>query len=138
MKKFLFFLFIAGLTFTVILSNYKAVDEDLRDIKENYHSIEFKNLNSKNLNSILENVNGTVIEIEVSTKELTKVYKFNTRITINLESELTKNVVKDLEEMNKRETATYIQVKGFKINRIDLICTDKEALMIKEKEASYY
>ena len=99
---------------------------------------EFKNLNSKNLNDVLENVNGTVIKIEVSTKELTKVYEFNTRITINLENELTMKFVKDLEDINKRETATYIQVKGFKINRIDLICTDSEVKMIKEKELSYY
>lgn len=138
MKKLLLSFFIVSIPFLLIISKYKAESEDLVNIKEGYHSITFNNLNSKHLNDVLENVNGTVISIEVSTKELTKVYEFNTRITINLETELTNKFVKDLEELNKRETATYIQVKGFKINKIDLICTDKEAIMIKEKEKSYY
>jgi len=135
MKKVIFILsIIASFLFIINFKSDALINNDKLDVVEGFHSIEFENLNSKNINTLFKDLNGTVIEVEVETKQFTKSYKFNTRLTNNIEEIIMNKVVKDLIDMNERESAVYYQTKGFKINKIDLICTNEIYKEIKDRE----
>ena len=62
------------------------------DYIEKYYSLEFDNLNSKDINKLFKDLKGTIIEVEIETNRITKKYKINMSLVSNLERELS-NIV---------------------------------------------
>lgn len=101
--------------------------------EENYHSIKFKNLNSKNVNKLFEDITATIIEIEVKTPYFSKNYKFHTGITNDIERSLLEKLTKDLKDLGKQELATSYQINGIKIIKMGVLCTYEELEKIKTR-----
>ncbi len=135
MKKVLVTISILTMVLFLFLTNIKAESKESNtyEYKEDYYSIKFPNLNSKNINELFEGINGTVIEIEVQTKIFTKAYKFNTGMIDNVERHLEEKVTKDLKSLGKYELATNYQMNGVKVIRMDIRCTKKELDTIKSR-----
>ena len=114
-----------------LLPKLKASEE--YKYKEDSYVIEFDNLNSQDINKLFEGLNGGVIEVEVQIKNVIKTYRVNTLITDNLEYELTKKIVKSLENDNLRELSSIASIKGFRINKMILRCTLENYRIIKER-----
>ncbi len=135
MKKVLIYLTVIGIILFLFINSSLALITGDKDYmyREDYHSIKFKNLNSKNLNELFLGINGTVIEIEVETSIFTKSYRFNTSMIDNVEQKLEEKVTKDLIDLGKREQATTYQVQGYKITRMDILCTKEELNLIKTR-----
>lgn len=127
MKKLLLSLSIFLLSLILIYPLIATEDE----YKEKYYSLEFDNLNSKNINEVFNGLKYNIIEVEVQTTRLTKSYRFNLSLVNNLEQELNNLILNDLKEILPREEISIIETKGFKITRIDLRCTkhDKEIIL---------
>lgn len=127
MKKLLLSLSIFLLSLILIYPLNATEDEYI----EKYYSLEFDNLNSKNINEVFNGLKYNIIEVEVQTTRLTKSYRFNLSLVNNLEQELNNLILNDLKEILPREEISIIETKGFKITRIDLRCTkyDKEILL---------
>ena len=100
---------------------------------EKYYSLEFDNLNSKNINEVFNGLKYNIIEVEVQTTRLTKSYRFNLSLVNNLEQELNNLILNDLKEILPREEISIIETKGFKITRIDLRCTKHGKEIILER-----
>lgn len=136
MKKLLLYLSILSITLFLFINinlNAKTTKNNKYTYAQNYHNIKFKNLNSKNLNSLFKDLHGTIISIEVETLVFTKKYKFHTAMTTDVEKELMIKVVKDLEELNKRELATEYKINGIKIKSMDILCNFEELEIIKSR-----
>lgn len=99
--------------------------------EENYHTVKFKNLNSKNVNKIFESITATIIEIEVKTPFFTKNFQFHTGITTNIEKILMEKITKELKNLGKQELATTYQINGIKITKMKILCTYEELEKIK-------
>lgn len=135
MKKVFITLTVIGIILFLFINSTLSLksSENNYIYKENYHSIKFKNLNSKNLNELFLGINGTVIEIEVETSLFTKAYRFNTSMIDNVEQKLTEKVIKDLIDLGKRELGTTYEIQGLKITRMDILCTTEELNLIKSR-----
>lgn len=135
MKKVFIWLSVIGIILFLFINSSLSLKSSKNDYlyAENYHSIKFKNLNSKNLNELFLGINGTVIEIEVETQVFTKSYRFNTSMIDNVEQKLEEKVIKDLIKLGKRELATNYEVNGLKITRMDILCTKEELNIIKSR-----
>jgi len=134
MKKILLIMSITLIIlFLFFKSNLNAEIKEKNKYEDNYHSIKFENLNSKSLNELFKELDGTVIEIEVETSAFTKAYRFHTSMILNIERSLLKRVVKDLETLNKRELATNYKINGVKISRMDVLCNFEELEIIKSR-----
>ncbi len=127
MKKLLLSLSIFLLLLLLICPLNATEDEYI----EKYYSLEFDNLNSKNINEVFNGLKYNIIEVEVQTTRLIKSYRFNLSLVNNLEQELNNLILNDLEEILPREEISIIETKGLKITRIDLRCTkhDKEIIL---------
>lgn len=134
MKKIFltFFILVSSMLLIFRVPSFKAIDNDYIYYQD-YHIINFDNLNSKKLNDLLLGINGTLIEVEVTTNVFTKSYRFNTNMLNNLEKELTIKVIKDLEELGQRELAVTYKIQGFKINKMTIKCTIEELEKIKSR-----
>ena len=130
MKKFFLIIFIVFITLFLSFNKIKGI-EYLG--KEDHFRLYFDNLNSKNLDQLFSGINTVIIEIEVKTSSFTKSYRLNIIGSVNLEENLKKKVINDLIEMGKREEASYLNINGFKIIRIDLRCTESTLEIIKER-----
>ena len=129
MKKVLLILSIFLLL--VFIPNLKAVKEN--DYLEKVNKITFNNLSSKRINEVFEDLNVGVIELEISLGFITKNYKVNYYYTDNLEKELTKKIVNELEKEGLREEAVTATIKGFKINKMILRCNEETIKIIKSR-----
>lgn len=103
------------------------------DYIEKYYSLEFDNLNSKDINKLFKDLKGTIIEVEIETNRITKKYKINMSLVSNLERELSNIVLDDLKDILTREEISNLEIKGFKINKINLICTKHDKDIILER-----
>lgn len=103
------------------------------DYIEKYYSLEFDNLNSKDINKLFKDLKGTIIEVEIETNRITKKYKINMSLVSNLERELSNIVLDDLKDFLTREEISNLEIKGFKINKINLICTKHDKDIILER-----
>lgn len=119
--------------FLILIPKINANTKENYKYKETIHSIKFKNLNSKNLNELFNNISGTIIRIEVKTSYFTKTYNYNTNFTLDVEKSLIENVTKDLENLGKRELATTIRIEGIKITKMDIRCTYEELELITSR-----
>lgn len=134
MKKMLIAFFIFSISLFVVLTIPKYTAKTNEYIyNQDYHIIKFNNLNSKKLNDLLLGINGTVIEVEVTTNAFTKSYRFNTNMLSDLEKELTRVVINDLENKGLRESAVTHKIQGFKINKMSIRCTIEELNKIKHR-----
>jgi len=131
MKKLLTTITIILIVLFLFYSKLNAKQE--YKYKENIHSVKFKNLNSKNINSLFEDINETVIEIQIQTPFFTKNYHFHTGITNNIERILLEKLTQDLKELGKQELATTYQVNGIKVTKMKIICTYEELEIIKSR-----
>ncbi len=129
MKKLLLSLSIFLLSLILIYPLNATEDE----YTEKYYSLEFDNLNSKNINEVFDGLKYNIIEVEVQTTRLTKSYRFNLSLVNNLEQELNNLILNDLKEILPREEISIIETKGFKITRIDLRCTKHDIKIILER-----
>ena len=129
MKKLLLSLSIFLLSLILIYPLNATEDE----YTEKYYSLEFDNLNSKNINEVFNGLKYNIIEVEVQTTRLTKSYRFNLSLVNNLEQELNNLILNDLKEILPREEISIIETKGFKITRIDLRCTKHDIKIILER-----
>lgn len=129
MKKLLLSLSIFLLSLILIYPLNATEDEYI----EKYYSLEFDNLNSKNINEVFNGLKYNIIEVEVQTTRLTKSYRFNLSLVNNLEQELNNLILNDLKEILPREEISIIETKGFKITRIDLRCTKNDKEIILER-----
>ena len=132
MKKVLLTLSIFGIILFLFIKEFKA-EFNNKDYNQKYHTINFKNLNSKNINELFKDINGTIIEIEVETLAFTKKYKFDTVMTLDIETKLIQKVTEDLIKLNKRELAANYQINGVKITKMNILCTGVELEVIKNK-----
>lgn len=119
MKKFIILVLILSIMCIPVL-NAGEYDK----YKEGVHEISLDNVTNKNINNILKDIKGTIIEVEIEIKGIKKVFKVNSAITSNIEKEITKRVVKAL-EIDDREISVLASVHGYKINYIKLICTNE-------------
>lgn len=117
--------FLLFLTLPVV----NASGKDLEEIK----IIEFNNLTSKDINYVFKNLDISLIEIEIKINNIVKIYRVDIKKTNNLERELTKRIVKSLEEDNLKEMSAIASIKGFRINKIKLRCNKEIENIIKDR-----
>ncbi len=135
MKKMLITFFIICLSLFLFINIPKYTAKNNEYIyTQDFHSIKFENLNSKNINELFSGISGTIVEVEVEIGTFTKSYRFNTSMLNDLERELTELVIEDLIIKGERELAVTHQIQGFKITRIDIRCTLEELEKIKNRD----
>lgn len=132
MKKLLITFEVMSVVLFLFITNTNALKATYK-YEEGYHNIKFTNLNSKNLNTLFDGINETIIEIEVQTPYFTKSYQFHTGITTNIEKELLEKITKELKILGKQELATNYQINGIKITRMIILCTNEELEIIKTR-----
>lgn len=86
--------------------------------------LKFNNFPSKKLDEVFKDLDVKLIEIEIKIDNVVKVYRINLFRYNNIEKEITKRVVKSLKEDNQYELSAISEIKGFKITKIKLRCTD--------------
>ena len=131
MKKFILILSIFLLT--ILFTPFLKATENNKPYVENVRTLEFTSLSSKKINEVFYGIKGTIIEVDIEIKNIIKTYKVNTAMTDNLEQDLTEKVVKELEKDGFKELSAIASIKGYKISRIKLICTNEEANIIIER-----
>ena len=92
--------------------------------RDNIEIIEFDRLTSKNINYVFKDLNVNLIEIEIRINNIIKTYRVETYRN-DIEKELVKNVVSDLEKDNYRELSSIASIKGFRITKVKLRCSKK-------------
>ncbi len=118
---------------TILFIPFLFAEETEKPYVENVRTLEFTSFHSKKINEVFNGMKGMIIEIEIEIKNITKTYRVNTAMTDNLEKDLTEKVVKELEEDGLKELSSIASIKGFRINKIKLICTYEEANIILER-----
>lgn len=118
---------------TILFIPFLFAEETEKTYVENVRTLEFTSFHSKKINEVFNGMKGMIIEIEIEIKNITKTYRVNTAMTDNLEKDLTEKVVKELEEDGLKELSSIASIKGFRINKIKLICTYEEANIILER-----
>ena len=121
---------------SIIYYNHLYADNLI--IKEDYyfekiHEIETDNLPSNKVNKVFKDLDIFMIEIEVEIRNVIKTYKVNTYLTGNIEKELTKSIVNELNDEGLRELSAVIMYKGFTIKKVKLLCSDYVYDLIKER-----
>ena len=119
--------------FLIISMPFLFAEENDKPYVENIRTIEFSTFHSKKINEVFNGMKGMIIEIEIEIRNITKTYQVNTAMTDNLEKDLTEKVVKELEEDGLKELSSIASIKGFKINKVKLICTNADANIILER-----
>lgn len=117
----------------IISIPFLFAEENDKPYVENIRTIEFSTFHSKKINEVFDGMKGMIIEIEIEIRNITKTYQVNTAMTDNLEKDLTEKVVKELEEDGLKELSSIASIKGFKINKVKLICTNADANIILER-----
>ncbi len=134
MKKYITILTIILITLFIYIKPFNGITLKKEDInKENYHIIEFDNLNSKNLNKLFNGIYAVVIKIEVETELFTKNYELNWSSSSDLERKLNEYVYEDLKTIKKYDLLADYTAKGYKITKIELSCTYETLNKIKER-----
>ena len=117
----------------IISMPFLFAEENDKSYVENIRTIEFSTFHSKKINEVFNGMKGMIIEIEIEIRNITKTYQVNTAMTDNLEKDLTEKVVKELEQDGLKELSSIASIKGFKINKVKLICTNADAHIILER-----
>ena len=117
----------------IISMPFLFAEENDKSYVENIRTIEFSTFHSKKINEVFNGMKGMIIEIEIEIRNITKTYQVNTAMTDNLEKDLTEKVVKELEQDGLKELSSIASIKGFKINKVKLICTNADANIILER-----
>ncbi len=117
----------------IISMPFLFAEENDKPYVENIRTIEFSTFHSKKINEVFNGMKGMIIEIEIEIRNITKTYQVNTAMTDNLEKDLTEKVVKELEQDGLKELSSIASIKGFKINKVKLICTNADANIILER-----
>lgn len=119
-----------------LLSIYKvdAVSEN-DNYKEKVYEIKFNNLNSKDINKLLEGTSSLIVEIDTNIGGKVTTYRFNSIHYKDIERELINKVLKSISD---RELKTYIELNGVKITRISLRCIKEHYNLIIDRKANLY
>lgn len=119
-----------------LLSIYKvdAVSEN-DNYKEKVYEIKFNNLNSKDINELLEGTSSLIVEVDANISGKVTTYRFNSVHYKDIERELINKVLKGI---NDRELKTYIELNGVKITRISLRCIKEHYNLIIDRKANLY
>lgn len=99
--------------------------------EEGIYKIEFDNLRSNKLKELLADTDSLIVTIKVSVKSEVKTYKFMTLNVNEIEKELLKKVINDMEDINEK---AYVKLNGVKINEINIRCTSDSYNKILERK----
>ena len=127
MKKLL----VSVILFSFIVFNNLEAKSDYDYNFDKERVIEFDSLTSNNINYVFNDLDIYMIDIDVMIGLEVMTFRINTYLYKDIEREITRKVINDLIENNKREYATIAEIKGYKVIKARLICSDRTLDIIR-------